>query len=177
MHGKGRSVPAFLHVQVFLDPWPSSMNRLRFGDAVSSPSNNGDGFAYVNNTIGNLRGRGILCKSSNGVIAHNRMFNLKGFGIIMSPENLWVESDFVSNVLVLNNTVNSYGPGIWLGMAPSVRVNSLCWCSKPVSDCIQDMCLVMAHLANYAHTCGMWESLRGLNASCTLTLSNTGMLA
>jgi hypothetical protein len=111
-------------VQVFLDQWPASMNRLRFDDGASSPSNNGDGFAFVNNTIGNLRGRGVLCKSSNGVIAHNRFFNLKGFGIIMSPEHLWVESDFVNNVLVLNNTINSYAPGIWLGMAPSVRFNS-----------------------------------------------------
>ncbi len=115
---------AFACLQVFLDEWPASMNRLRMDDVVSSPSNNGNGFAFVNNTIGNLRGRGILCKSSNGVIAGNRMFNLKGFGIQMSPEHLWVESDFVNNVLVIDNTINSYGPGIWLGVDPSVRTQN-----------------------------------------------------
>lgn len=45
-----------------LDTWPAGMSRLQFDNVVSSPSNNGDGFAFVNNTIGNLRGRGMLCK-------------------------------------------------------------------------------------------------------------------
>ena len=53
---------------------------------VTSPSNNGDGFAVLGNTLGNLRGRGVLCKSSNGMIAGNRMFNLKGFGVQAAPE-------------------------------------------------------------------------------------------
>lgn len=62
----------------------------------------------------------MACRSSNGVIAHNRLFNMKGFAIQMSPEYLWVESDFVNNVLVLNNTINTYSPGIWLGVDPTV---------------------------------------------------------
>ncbi len=48
--------------QVQLDSWPDTMNALQFDDVASSPSNRGDGFAFVNNTIGNLRGRGILSK-------------------------------------------------------------------------------------------------------------------
>lgn len=65
------------HAQVHLESWPAGLNRLKFDDTIASPSNNGNGFAIVNNTIGNLRGRGMLVKSSNGVIAHNRLFNLK----------------------------------------------------------------------------------------------------
>lgn len=87
---------------------------------VSSPSNNGNGFAIVNNTIGNLRGRGALVKSSNGVIANNRFFNLKGWGIEMAPEYIWVEADFVHNVLVANNVINTYSMGIWLGIDPYI---------------------------------------------------------
>jgi hypothetical protein len=96
------------------------MERLRFDDVVTSPSNNGAGFAIVNNTIGNLRGRGVLCKSSNGVIAGNRIFNLKGWGIELAPEYIWVEADFVHNVLVADNVVNSYASGMWLGVDPSL---------------------------------------------------------
>lgn len=71
------------------------------------------------------------CRSSNGVIAHNRLFNMKGFAIQMSPEYLWVESDFVNNVLVLNNTINSYSPGIWLGVDPTVRTRRLILTAHP----------------------------------------------
>ncbi len=56
-------------MQVKLRDWPERLNNVKFGNVVSCPSANGNGFAVVNNTIGNLRGRGILCKSSNGIIA------------------------------------------------------------------------------------------------------------
>ena len=41
---------------------------------------------------------------------------MQGFGVEMAPEATWREADFVHNVLVLNNVINSYGPGIFLGM-------------------------------------------------------------
>ncbi len=40
-------------------------------------------------------------KSSGGVIAGNRFFNLRGFGIQLAPENA-MESDFVHDILVTN---------------------------------------------------------------------------
>ncbi len=43
----------------------------------------------------------------------------------MSPEFLWHESDFVNNVLVLNNTINSYSGGMQLGTEASVRAITL----------------------------------------------------
>lgn len=76
--------------QVSLSSWPAGMAAVGWDTLVTSPSNQGDGFAVINNTLGNLRGRGVLCKSSYGVIAGNRMFNLKGFGVQAAPE-LYIE--------------------------------------------------------------------------------------
>ena len=67
--------------------------------------------------LARCRGRGALVKSSNGVIAGNRFFNLKGFAIQLAPENA-MESDFVHDILVADNTINSYGAGVWLGQDP-----------------------------------------------------------
>ena len=102
--------------QVELAQWPDTMNDLAFDDVFSSPSNNGNGFAIVGNTVGNLAGRGALIKSSNGIVSDNIFFNLMGWGIQMAPEYWWAESDFVHNVLLLNNLINSNESGIWVGI-------------------------------------------------------------
>ena len=105
MQWKMESNAAIGHVQVHLDTWPASMSRLQFDDVVSSPSNNGDGFAFINNTIGNLRGRGILCKwvllthpSDLPVtllkITHKTMAQCKG----ITPESLPVCLSFTSEI-------------------------------------------------------------------------------
>lgn len=113
-------------MQVLLNSWPKNFKRLRFGDLAASPSRY-SGFAIVNSTAGNLRGRGVLCKASDGVIAHNRFFNLMGYALQMSPEFYWNEADYVNNVLVINNTVNSYGGGMFLGDSPLVRAWLNAW--------------------------------------------------
>ena len=41
--------------QVYLTEWPASLKDLRWDNLVTSPSNNGNGFAIINNTVGNLR--------------------------------------------------------------------------------------------------------------------------
>ena len=97
---------------------PATLDHLKLDDLATSHSSSG--FAFVGNTVGKLRSRGLLCKSYNGFIAHNRIFNLMGFALQMSPEYYWAEADFVSGVLVLGNTINSYGPGVWLGGSPQV---------------------------------------------------------
>lgn len=42
-------------LQVKFKQWPEGFNNIKFGDILSSPSANGNGFAILNNTIGNLR--------------------------------------------------------------------------------------------------------------------------
>ena len=44
-----------LSLQVHFKSWPASFNDVKFDDLVASPSANGNGFAILNNTIGNLR--------------------------------------------------------------------------------------------------------------------------
>ena len=108
-------------VQVILTDWPQRFDSIKTGGVISCPSSDGYGFAIVNNTIGNLRGRGILCKASNGVIADNTLFNLPGVAIQLAPEQNWGEADFVHNLLVSNNVINSNASGIWLGSSPDIN--------------------------------------------------------
>ena len=110
-------------LQVKLTSWPDSFNSVQFNDVVSSPSANGNGFAILNNTIGNLRGRAMIIKSSEGVIAGNTLFNLMHSAISLVPEWAWQEADFVHNVIVRENIINSNGTGIWLGVEPGHGAN------------------------------------------------------
>ena len=86
---------------------------------LASPSANGNGFAILNNIVGNLRGRAMVIKSSEGVIAGNIMFNVMNFALELAPEWAWVEADFVHNVVVMDNVINTNSSGIWLGIDPS----------------------------------------------------------
>lgn len=112
-------------MQVVLTEWPERFNNIKTGGVISCPSSDGYGFAIVNNTIGNLRGRGILCKASQGVIADNTLFNLPGMALQLTSEQEWGEADFVHNLLVSNNVINSNGSGIWLGSSPDINAEPL----------------------------------------------------
>ena len=107
-----------LCVQVKIKTWSKGFDRVAFDDVVACPSANGNGFAILNNVVGNMRGRGALVKSSDGVIANNIFFNLMYWAIELAPEWGWKESGFVHNVLIANNSINSNGTGIWLGVDP-----------------------------------------------------------
>ena len=107
-----------LRVQVKVKTWSKGFDHVVFDDVVACPSTNGNGFAILNNVVGNMRGRGALVKSSNGIIANNVFFNLMYWAIELAPEWGWKESDFVHNILIANNTINSNGTGIWLGVDP-----------------------------------------------------------
>ncbi len=109
-----------LRVQVRVKTWSKGCDRVAFDDVVACPSTNGNGFALLNNVIGNMRGRGALVKSSNGVIANNVFFNLMFWALELAPEWGWKESDFVHNILIANNSINSNGTGIWLGLTPTI---------------------------------------------------------
>ena len=108
-------------------PWPESFNAIRVDDVVTSPSANGNGFAIVNNTVGNLRGRAMIIKSSDGLIAGNTLFNLMHFAIELAPEWAWQEADFVHNIVIRDNFIDTNGTGIWLGIDPWH------WSSPPIS--------------------------------------------
>ena len=78
------------HMQVFLATWPEGMRDAGFDTVVTSPSNQGSGFAVLNNTIGNLRGRGVLTKSSNGIIAGASLDQApRGRGHLLRVHALW----------------------------------------------------------------------------------------
>ena len=104
--------------QVKFTSWPSSFDGVLFDDVVSCPSANGNGFAILNNTVGNLRGRAALIKSSNGVVAGNTFFNLMNWAVEMAPEYRFSEADFVHGILFADNVINSNGSGIWIGIDP-----------------------------------------------------------
>lgn len=60
----------------------------------------------------------MIIKSSDGVIAGNTLFNLMYFAMELVPETQWQEADFVHNLVVEGNVINSNGSGIWLGIDP-----------------------------------------------------------
>ena len=120
-------------LQVRFTSWPSSFDEVQFDDVVSCPSANGNGFAILNNTVGNLRGRAALIKSSNGVVAGNTFFNLMNWAVEMAPEYRFSEADFVHGILFADNVINSNGSGIWLGIDPwkcvlTIHPSGTCLC-------------------------------------------------
>ena len=81
------------------------------GGWVSNASRNCNGFVIRNNVYENLRPRGILVKGSDGIIEGNTIRNCAAAGIYLAPEFDWLESDYVRNVTVRNNTVDNCGSG------------------------------------------------------------------
>lgn len=82
------------------------------GDLASSPEWDGCGFTVRNNVLGHSRGRGILVKASDGLIEGNRLEDITGGGICLGPEFAsWLESDYVQNVTVRNNSLQNIGIG------------------------------------------------------------------
>lgn len=64
--------------QVCVEEWPEAWNRAGPGCAASYPGWCGSGFQAVGNRVSNTRGRGVLCKASNALIADNTFSHLKG---------------------------------------------------------------------------------------------------
>ena len=143
-------------VQVRFTSWPSSFDDVLFDDVVSCPSANGNGFAILNNTVGNLRGRAALIKSSNGVVAGNTFFNLMNWAVEMAPEYRFSEANFVHGVLFADNVINSNGSGIWIGIDP--------WkCALPSAllASARACCLIEGHLQALLWQQAWHQSLEG----------------
>jgi hypothetical protein len=80
---------------------------LGFDGAVINADRIPSGFRVVNNTFVNVRGRGMLIKAHDGVIAGNTMVNVTAGGIIITPELNWREGDYSRNLLVADNVMRS----------------------------------------------------------------------
>ena len=75
------------------------------GSVVSSLNMAGAGFIVKNNKVGYTRARGILIKSSDGVIKNNTVTGCELGGIVLAPELNWLEAGFSRNVLIQHNLV------------------------------------------------------------------------
>ena len=82
---------------------------LAAGDWITNTNANCNGFVIRNNTYKNIVPRGILIKGSDGLIENNYIYNCGHAGILLAPEFSWLESDYVRNVTVRNNTIDSCG--------------------------------------------------------------------
>lgn len=75
------------------------------GDLFSSLDMAGAGFIIKHNSIGYTRARGILVKSSEGVIEDNTVTGCELGGIVLAPEMNWMEAGFSRNVLIKHNLI------------------------------------------------------------------------
>lgn len=75
------------------------------GGVVSSLTRGGNGYVLRNNVLGHTRARGILVKSSDGIIEGNEVRGCELGGIVLAPELSWMEAGFSWNVKIEDNTI------------------------------------------------------------------------
>lgn len=75
------------------------------GDVVYSLDMSGSGFVVKNNKIGNTRARGLLIKSSDGIISDNEITGCELCGISIAPEFWFMEAGLARNLIIENNTI------------------------------------------------------------------------
>jgi len=102
-------LPQLRERNAFDQAWTLSLDQpidAPVGSVAVSPDRIGAGFVVRDNTIRNHRARGILVKSSDGVIQNNTIVGSSMAGIVMSPEvDLWMEADFSRDVVIRGNTI------------------------------------------------------------------------
>jgi hypothetical protein len=103
-HSKGATVGPTITNCIFMYHGDDCID-INTGGVVSSLDMGGSGFVIKNNKMGYTRARGILIKSSDGVISGNEVINCELSGIILAPELFWMEAGFSRNVLIENNTI------------------------------------------------------------------------
>ena len=89
-------------VKVYLESWIEDIN---IGDVVYSNDRIGRGFKVLRDTVGYNRSRGILLKTSEGIVDGCVVSNTSMSGIVLAPEFYWMEAGCPSNVVVRNNTI------------------------------------------------------------------------
>ena len=96
---------------------PLSLSSLLcIGSAITSKNKCGNNFKIISNEFGYTRSRGIIVKSSNGIISNNTMMNCVGESIRIAPGYWWLESGNSNNIKIQDNLIcncSSYGIGIY----------------------------------------------------------------
>jgi len=77
----------------------------RTADHLYDRSNSGAGFEVRNNTFSDYRGRGVLARAGNGVIAGNRFVDISGVGIAIQNDPDVPEGPMADGVSVTDNTL------------------------------------------------------------------------
>ncbi|WP_220392799.1 right-handed parallel beta-helix repeat-containing protein [Chitinophaga lutea] len=86
-------------VRITVDTMPA----MGIGDVVYNDSHMGKGFVIRNNKVGYNRSRGILIKSSNGIVHDNEITGTAMNGILVAPEIHWMGGGFADNVEIRHN--------------------------------------------------------------------------
>ncbi len=81
----------------------------KYRDWVVNAGCIGAGFVFRNCTFYNIRPRGALIKSSNGIVENCVFDHITGGAIKIIPENNWLECDYSSNIIVRNNIIRHCG--------------------------------------------------------------------
>lgn len=89
--------------KIVLTDWPEK--GINVGDYVYSENRTGSAFQITNNIVGHTRARGVLVKSSNGVIKDNLIEGNQLAGIAVAPEVNWMEASNSNNVEIRNNYI------------------------------------------------------------------------
>lgn len=74
------------------------------GDMIYNESHTGKGFVIRNNKVGYNRSRGILIKSSHGIVHDNEITGTAMNGILVGPEIHWMGGGFADHVEIRHNS-------------------------------------------------------------------------
>lgn len=86
-------------VQIIVDTLPA----MGIGDVIYNESHMGKGFVIRNNKVGYNRSRGILIKSSNGIVYNNDITGTAMNGLLVGPEIHWMGGGFADHVEISYN--------------------------------------------------------------------------
>jgi hypothetical protein len=86
-------------VKIKLDSLPG----MGIGDVIYNESHTGKGFVIRNNNVGYNRSRGILIKSSHGLVHNNEITGTAMNGLLVAPEIHWMGGGFADHVEIKNN--------------------------------------------------------------------------
>ena len=79
---------------------------LPMGSVIASANRIGNTFEVRDCIMGPNRSRGILIKSSDGIITGNKLIDNWGQAIKLAPEYVWLEAGSGSNIIVSNNEIS-----------------------------------------------------------------------
>ncbi|MEI7677117.1 MAG: hypothetical protein WCJ03_10080, partial [Bacteroidales bacterium] len=96
--------PSSAGISVTINNWITGCD---VGDVFYSNNRIGRGFKVLSNKVGHNRSRGILIKSSDGIISENTVEASAMGAIVVSPEFYWMEAGCSNNVEISYNKIIS----------------------------------------------------------------------